>query len=77
MANHLIYSALHLRMLAEALAAANGIDVLDPEPLADRSPTTAWTWLYEVALQELREVVVPGWPAMHSPIVVPKVWRGW
>jgi len=59
MANHLIYSALHLRMLAEALAAANGIDLPDPEPLAAESPTTAWTWLYEVALQELREVVVP------------------
>jgi aminoglycoside phosphotransferase (APT) family kinase protein len=60
MANHLIYSALHLRMLAEALAAANGIDVPDPEPLAEECPATAWTWLYEVALQELREVVVPG-----------------
>jgi aminoglycoside phosphotransferase len=60
MANHLIYSALHLRMLAEALAGANEIDVPDAEPLADTSAETAWTWLYEVALQELREVVVPG-----------------
>ncbi|MGA2307144.1 MAG: phosphotransferase family protein [Acidimicrobiales bacterium] len=60
MANHLIYSALHLRMLAEALAGANEIDIPDPEPLADECPATAWTWLYEVALQELREVVVPG-----------------
>ena len=60
MANHLIYSALHLRMLAEALAGANGIDIPDAEPLAHTSAETAWTWLYEVALQELREVVVPG-----------------
>ena len=59
MANHLIYSALHLRMLAEALAGANGIDVPDPEPRADGSGATAWTWLFEVALQELRDVVVP------------------
>jgi aminoglycoside phosphotransferase (APT) family kinase protein len=60
MANHLIYSALHLRMLAEALAGANGIPVPDFSPLADEPPATAWTWLYEVALQELRETVVPG-----------------
>jgi aminoglycoside phosphotransferase (APT) family kinase protein len=60
MANHLIYSALHLRMLAEALAGANEIDIPDPELLADECPATAWTWLYEVALQELRDVVVPG-----------------
>ena len=46
MANHLIYSALHLRMLAEALAGANGIGVPDPEPLAGECPATAWTWLY-------------------------------
>jgi aminoglycoside phosphotransferase (APT) family kinase protein len=60
MANHLIYSALHLRMLAEALAGANEIHVSDARPLADECPATAWTWLYEVALQELRDVVVPG-----------------
>ena len=60
MANHLIYGALHLRMLAEALAGANGIGVPDPEPLVGECPATAWTWLYEVALQELRDVVVPG-----------------
>lgn len=60
MANHLIYSSLHLRMLAEALAGANEIPVADTPPLMDECPATAWTWLYEVALQELRDVVVPG-----------------
>jgi hypothetical protein len=60
MANHLIYSALHLRMLAEALAGATEIPVPDALPLSDECPGTEWTWLYEVALQDLREIVVPG-----------------
>jgi aminoglycoside phosphotransferase (APT) family kinase protein len=61
MGNHLIYSTLHLRMLAEALAAANGIEIPDDEaPIAPPAAVTELTWLYDVALQELREVIVPG-----------------
>jgi hypothetical protein len=60
MANHLIYSGLHLRMLAEALAGAAEVPLPDPLPRADAPVETGWTWLYEVALQELRDVVVPG-----------------
>jgi aminoglycoside phosphotransferase (APT) family kinase protein len=59
MANHLIYSALHLRMLAEALASANEIELPNTAVTADEPSSTAWTWLYDVALQELRDVIVP------------------
>jgi aminoglycoside phosphotransferase (APT) family kinase protein len=56
-ANHLIYSALHLRVLAEALAELVGIDpVVDPPPAATPS---ANSWLFDVALDELRDTIVP------------------
>jgi aminoglycoside phosphotransferase (APT) family kinase protein len=58
MANHLIYSTLHLRMLAEALAAATGVpaDAGDPIPRDEGSETT---WMYDVALEDLRDVLLP------------------
>ncbi len=64
MANHLIYSTLHMRMLGEALA-----DVLDvevemepvPEPAAGLgSGAGERAWLYDLALDEIRDTLVPG-----------------
>jgi aminoglycoside phosphotransferase (APT) family kinase protein len=61
-ANHLIYTALHGRLLAEALAEAMGRP-LDPDPWpgprpADIAPGEA-DWVYDVALEDLRATVVP------------------
>jgi aminoglycoside phosphotransferase (APT) family kinase protein len=56
-ANHLIYSTLHLRVLAEALAEVAGVDPqLDTPPADEAGPRT---WLYDVALDELRDTIVP------------------
>jgi aminoglycoside phosphotransferase (APT) family kinase protein len=59
-ANHFIYGALHLRMLAEALAEATAISWKDEEIAASPSGATENTWLYDVVLQDLKEVIVPG-----------------
>jgi aminoglycoside phosphotransferase (APT) family kinase protein len=58
MASHLIYSALHLRLLAEALADAAGVDTVTPEPNID-APDTPTAWAYDVALDDLRDHVLP------------------
>ena len=58
-ANHFIYGALHLRMLAEALAEATGISWSDEEIVDSSSATTDVTWLYDVVLQDLKDVIVP------------------
>jgi aminoglycoside phosphotransferase (APT) family kinase protein len=63
MANNLIYGALHVRMLAEALANASGIDFDDSgEGQFSAVPATGVTWLYDIALDDLRNVVVPNLP---------------
>jgi aminoglycoside phosphotransferase (APT) family kinase protein len=59
MANHLIYSTLHTRLLAEALAAADGVAPVAPLDTA-AAPDTSASWVYDVALDDLRGVVVPG-----------------
>jgi hypothetical protein len=56
-ASHLIYNALHTRLLAEALADAEGIP-LEPAAAADPTPTDL-TWVFDVAIGDVREVVVP------------------
>jgi aminoglycoside phosphotransferase (APT) family kinase protein len=59
-ANHLIYGALHLRMLAEALATAAGLSAsASAASIASAAAVTEFTWLYDIALQEIREVIVP------------------
>jgi hypothetical protein len=58
-ANHFIYGALHLRMLAEALAEATGTSWKDEEIAASPSAATDITWLYDVVLQDLKDVIVP------------------
>jgi aminoglycoside phosphotransferase (APT) family kinase protein len=56
-ANHLIYSTLHQRLLVEALGDALGHPVLDTAPLAPEADAVAW--MYDVALDDLRDVIVP------------------
>jgi aminoglycoside phosphotransferase (APT) family kinase protein len=57
MASHLIFNTLHMRLLAEALADAEGLELPKSEPLelgeADAS------WAFDVALDDLRLHVVP------------------
>lgn len=62
MANHLIYGALHLRLLADALVDAMGIAVDPPAPATPTVPV-AESWVFDVLLDELRDVVVPALPA--------------
>jgi aminoglycoside phosphotransferase (APT) family kinase protein len=52
----LIYNTLHTRVLGESLAAVEGVAV--PEPLPDVGGGELG-WVYDVALRDLREVVVP------------------
>ena len=52
----LIYNTLHTRVLAESLAAVEGVPLPDPLPDAGGG---ALGWVYDVALRDLREVVVP------------------
>ncbi len=56
-ANNLIYYALHIRLVVEALIAAAGLEFAT-EPLPDTGDTTD-TWVYDVALDELRDLIVP------------------
>lgn len=63
-ANHLIYSTLHLRLLADALGEAMGLPAFDLDgylTVADDAPSDT-TWLFDVALANLRDVVVPALP---------------
>ena len=53
----LIFNTLHTRLLGEALAAAEGI-ALEP-PLAVELDEGERSWAYDVALDDLRDVVLP------------------
>jgi aminoglycoside phosphotransferase (APT) family kinase protein len=53
----LIYNTLHTRVLAESLAVV--ADVPLPTPLPDDDPGGERAWVYDVALTDLRDVVVP------------------
>ena len=57
MAAHLIFNTLHLRLLAEALADAEGLDLAPTPPLAPIESDASWA--YDVALDDLREHIVP------------------
>ena len=52
MAAHLIFNTLHQRLLAEALAEAEGLDLAPTAPLEAVSSETSWA--YDVALDDLR-----------------------
>ena len=58
-ANHVIYSTMHLSLLADALAEAMSIErparVAAPRAIDDHDAT----WLFDVALDDLRDVIVP------------------
>ena len=53
----LIYNTLHTRLLAEALAEADGF-ALEP-PLEPEADDGEQSWAYDVALDDLRDVVLP------------------
>jgi aminoglycoside phosphotransferase (APT) family kinase protein len=56
----LIYNTLHTRVLAESLATVDGVPLPDPLPDAGSSGGGGELgWVYDVALRDLREVVVP------------------
>ena len=55
---HLIYTTLHTRGLADTLALAAGAEVRAPEPLPDPGDS-AQSWLFDIALDDLRSTVVP------------------
>jgi aminoglycoside phosphotransferase (APT) family kinase protein len=57
MAAHLIFNTLHQRLLAEALAEAEGLDLPPTAPLEAVNSDTAWA--YDVALDDLRDVILP------------------
>jgi aminoglycoside phosphotransferase (APT) family kinase protein len=65
-ANHLIYSTLHHRLLVEALADAMEVALPDAAPPLP-SATSTETWMYEVALDDLRAVVLPAIQRGGSP----------
>ena len=56
-AAHLIFNTLHQRLLAEALADAEGLD-LGPTPPLEAAASDA-SWAFDVALDDLRENIVP------------------
>jgi aminoglycoside phosphotransferase (APT) family kinase protein len=58
MGAHLIFNALHMRLLAEALADAQGSKPAAAE-LSDPGDSDA-SWAFDVALDDLRDHVVPG-----------------
>jgi hypothetical protein len=53
----LIYNTLHTRVLAESLVAVAGVPL--PEPIAHDDLGGRHAWIYDVALHDLRDVVVP------------------
>ena len=57
MAAHLIYNTLHARLLAEALAAAEGVVPTPTPPLEPTDSDAAWA--FTVALDDLRTHIVP------------------
>jgi hypothetical protein len=57
MAAHLIFNTLHTRLLAEALADAEGLELPPTRPLEPDEADTAWA--FDVALDDLRLHIVP------------------
>ena len=55
--NSLIYDALHNRLLVETLVDVLGLDMKDP--ILPDAPSTEREWLYDAALDQIREVVLP------------------
>jgi aminoglycoside phosphotransferase (APT) family kinase protein len=55
--NALVYGALHRRLLVEALAESSGVE-LDPPPVLAMGETSTG-WLYDAALAQLRDIIVP------------------
>ncbi len=75
-ASHLIYTTLHTRALADALAAATGVtqpSTVDPLPDPGHS---SLSWIYDVALDDLRTRVVPRWTTASRP-AGPRASLGW
>jgi aminoglycoside phosphotransferase (APT) family kinase protein len=58
MANHLVYSTMHLRVLGEALADVLGLQI-EPATLPEPEPGEH-AWAFDVALDEIRDTIVPG-----------------
>jgi hypothetical protein len=57
MASHLIFNSLHMRLLAEALAEAEGWPIPPSTPLAPGDADGSWA--FDVALDDLRLNIVP------------------
>lgn len=55
---HLIYSTLHQRALADALAMAMDVPIPPDDPLEDPGDSPR-SWMYDVALDDLRNLIVP------------------
>lgn len=64
--NGLVYGMLHRRLWFEAIAAFIGME-LDPVEVADGGGGGDYSWLYDVVLQQLRDVVVP---AVSDPLAL-------
>jgi aminoglycoside phosphotransferase (APT) family kinase protein len=58
----LIYNTLHARLLGEALAEAGDVPI--PSPIATDGARGARDWMFEIALQDLRDIIVP---ALEDP----------
>lgn len=57
-ASHFIFTTLHTRALADALAVAIGVTELDVGELPDPGPSRQ-SWLFDIALEDMRTTVVP------------------
>jgi aminoglycoside phosphotransferase (APT) family kinase protein len=56
--NGFIYQILHRRLWLEALAAANGLELVPAEKPRARDPRDS-DWMYDAVLAQLRDVIVP------------------
>jgi hypothetical protein len=56
--NAFVYEQLHRRLLVEAMAEADGVTLEPPTPLEPRD--TPYTWMHDMALDQLRQSVLPG-----------------
>ena len=56
--NGFIYQVLHRRLWLEALAAANGLELVPAEKPQAREPRDS-DWMYDAVLTQLRDVIVP------------------
>jgi aminoglycoside phosphotransferase (APT) family kinase protein len=55
--NGLIYGQLHRRLFVEAMADVLGVELDRPDDM--ESPTTEVSWLYDAAMAQIREIIVP------------------